>query len=159
MGSQTGAWERGNGNDSARGSVRLLRQMQKGRTMSSEKVQRLDPASLRPSRLGKASLVLALISLAIMILCGCVSPSVLLLLGEYGEVPFEYLFFAVAPLGFLASSVGSLIGICLAVAGLFSKNCRRRTSVAGLLLNVLNLSVFVLVCFWLLSSVDGMIAC
>ena len=127
--------------------------------MSSEKVQRLDPASLRASRLGKASLILALISLAIMILCGCVSPSVLLLLGEYGEVPFEYLFFAVAPLGFLASSVGSLIGICLAVAGLFSKNCRRRTSVAGLVLNVVALSVFVLMCLWWSAAIDDMMAC
>jgi hypothetical protein len=127
--------------------------------MSNENERPLQLASPRPSRLGKASLILGLISLAIIILCGCVSPCVFLLPGDYKEVPFEYLFFAVAPLGFLASSVGSLIGICLAIAGLFRRNCRRRTSVFGLVLNVVALSVFVLMFLWWSAAIDDMIAC
>lgn len=127
--------------------------------MSNENEQPLDTASPRPSGLGKASVVLGLIVPAVMILCGCVFPFAMLALGEQGDSDTGHLLSYVALLGFLASPIASLTGICLAVAGLFSRNVRRRTSVAGVVLNVLALSVFVLMCLWWSAAIDDMIAC
>ena len=130
--------------------------------MTNKNEQPLGPASPRPSRLGKASLILGFISPAIMVLFGCALPFALLLLGDDGEWEpphADALFGRVAPLGFFVSPIASLTGICLAVAGLLRKNCRRGSSVAGLILNVISLSVFVLICFWWLSAIEDMIAC
>lgn len=49
-----------------------------GRTMSHENEQPLDTASRRPSRLGRASLILGLIIPAVMILNGSVFPFAML---------------------------------------------------------------------------------
>jgi len=129
--------------------------------MSNENEQPLDPGSPRPSRLGKASVVLGLISFAIVTFLGCAFWFLLFFVGEsegWVATLAESSVF-VAERGFLASPIASLTGICLAVAGLLRKNCRRGASVAGLILNVISLSVFVLVFFLWVSAIEGMIAC
>ena len=134
----------------------------KGPVMSNADAQRRDLASLRPSRLGKTSVILGLVNLAMMIFLGCVFLFGALWVRGTGdsELPYaEGLSGVVAPLGSCASPVVSLTGIGLAVAGLCRRNCRRGVAVVGLLLNAFTLSVFVLLCWWWLSALDEMIAC
>ena len=92
----------------------------------------------------------------------CLVIFALLSLADFGdwEMPYaDCLFGYVAPLGFFTAPIVSLTGICLAVAGLASKNRRRGASVVGLLLNVIALSIFVLLCFWWVSAIEDAIAC
>ena len=130
--------------------------------MCSTDTQLHDAASPRPSRLGKASVVLGLISPGCLVLFGYVLPFALLLLPDSVDwaVPFVgFLCGVVKPLGFIVPAIVSLIGIGLAVAGLFSRNCRRRTAVAGLILNAIGLSAVVLLVLWWISAMEDMMAC
>ena len=130
--------------------------------MSSADARTTAPVPPRPSRLGKASVVLGLVNLVMMIFLGCVLLFGVLWVRGTGdsELPYaEGLSGVVAPLGSCASPVVSLTGIGLAVAGLCRRNCRRGVAIFGLLLNALTLSVFVLLCWWWLSALDEMIAC
>ena len=114
------------------------------------------------SRLGKASLLLALMSLMMIVVCGCVIPIGVLALGDHTdvEVPFsEYLFGVIAPLGTLAGPVLSLTGLCLGIAGLLRKNCRRGFSIAGVILNSLILLLFAFVLLWWIAAIEEMVAC
>jgi hypothetical protein len=121
-----------------------------------------DAASSRPSRLGKASVLLGLISPASMVVFGYVLPVALLLLAESADWEAAYeevLFGLVKPLGFVVPAIASLTGIGLAVAGVFSKTCRRDAAVVGLMLNVIALSALVLLALWWMSALEDMMAC
>ena len=117
--------------------------------------------SSRPSRLGKASLILGIVSPVVMLLCGCVFPVGVLLLGQFGDRGDSMIDNALGPvvlLTFLASPLASLMGLGLGVAGLFKSNCRGKSAL-GILLNLITLSVFILLCLWWSAAIDDMIAC
>ena len=114
------------------------------------------------SRLGKASFFLGLTSIVMILVFGCVIPIGVLALGDYTDVdvPFSTeLFGIVAPLGFLSVPVISLTGVCLGIAGLLRKNCRRSLAIVGLVLSSLILLAFVLLCLWWIAAIEGMVAC
>jgi hypothetical protein len=86
----------------------------------------------------------------------------LLLLAESADWEAAYeevLFGLVKPLGFVVPAIASLTGIGLAVAGVFSKTCRRDAAVVGLMLNVIALSALVLLALWWMSALEDMMAC
>ena len=129
--------------------------------MSKESEQSPEAAAPRPSRLGKASLILGIVSPLVMLLCGCVFPLGAMLLaqfGDWGNSTIDNVFGPVVLLGFLTSPVASLTGLCLGMAGIFRKSCRGKSAL-GILLNLLTLSVFVLLCLWWSAAIDDMIAC
>ena len=127
-----------------------------------EKLESAESGVLGQSRLGKASFFLGLTSLMMIVVFGCVLPIGSLVLIDHTDVPSDFsavLFGVVAPLGFLASPVVNLTGVCLGIAGLLRKNCRRSLAIIGLVLNSLILFAFVLICLWWISAIEGMIAC
>ena len=74
--------------------------------MSIERDQSHAPLSPRQSRLRKASLILGTASLVVMLLCGCILPLGLILLGHFGhqgDAIIDNLLGFVALLGFLVS--------------------------------------------------------
>ena len=124
--------------------------------MSNDNEQPHDPASSRPSRLGKASLVLGTIGLVMILIlpCGYIGVEAT----EWDKVPVEegalILLVMAIPSLYVAPALG-LIGSCLAVAALLRKNRRRGASIAGLILSLTTLLAFGLLLLWIISMMEG----
>jgi len=126
--------------------------------MSNENEQPHDPSSSRPSRLGKASVVLGTIGLVMILIfpCGYIGMGA----SEWSDEDsmWEYallVLFAMGLLSFYVSPALGLVGSCLAVAALLRKNRRRGVSMTGLILNVATLLAFGLLLLWFMSIMEG----
>ncbi len=119
--------------------------------MSNENEQPRDSASSRPSRLGRASVVLGTIGLVMIIIFSC---GFLLTIETTLEHAFSAFCF-MAVLSIYVAPLLALIGSCLAAAALLRKNRCRGVSITGLILNMLALLAFGLMLFWFNSAMEG----
>lgn len=126
--------------------------------MSSENDQPNDASSSRPSRLGKASVVLGTIGLVMILIFPCGYSGMGASEWSEEDSMWEYVLlvlFAIGLLSFYVSPALGLVGSCLAVAALLRKNRRRGVSFAGLILNVATLLAFGLLLLWFMSMMEG----
>ena len=123
------------------------------------------PALPGQSKLGTASFILALVSILIVMGLLLVVIVFALLSPGIDRESVRSLDFVVAGgliLGLLATVILPLIGVCLGVAGLLRKNCRRSCAVAGLISNAVILTIVVsmiAIYFLLLKAVEHAISC
>ena len=118
--------------------------------MWNEKEQPLDSASPRPSRLGRASVVLGAIGLLMIIIFSCGFLLTIETSLEHASLAFCFM----AILSIYVPPLLALIGSCLAVASLLRKNRCRGVSIIGLILNMLALLAFGLMLFWFDSAME-----
>ena len=128
--------------------------------MSSENMQPHDVVSSRPSRLGKASVVLGVIGLVMILIfpCGVFCIEVFEWRIDVEDPTSGYVFLVLFATGIPSFFVGpalGLVGSCLAVAGLLRKNRCRGVSIAGLTLNLATLLAFGFLLLWFMRMMQG----
>jgi hypothetical protein len=123
------------------------------------------PMLLTQSKLGLASFILGLVS--ILIIMGLLLVVIVFAFLSPGmdRESVRSLDFVVAGgliLGLLATVILPLIGVCLGLAGLARKNCRRSFAVTGLISNAVILTIavsMIAIYFLLLKAVEHAISC